>query len=115
MVLASAEGWELRQEDVDVILRGPGRLEIVFAHFDAAKVERPEGLPPELIGRTRQQGWAYRLDEATTLELISIWEVEAEASRQHLLHANTRIVWELPDAIAQALHALGQAPGTAED
>ena len=45
--------WKVTRDDADVLIAGPGGLEITLQDFDPGRVERDE-LPPEVLGSLLQ-------------------------------------------------------------
>jgi hypothetical protein len=57
------EGWAIDDDGVDVLLTGPGGLEISLPAFDVARLVHEAGLSPVTIGSLRQLGWTYPLGD----------------------------------------------------
>lgn len=104
--------WWLEDDGQDVLITGPGNLEIALRHFTATKLLHQEGLGPDVIGTLRQLSWRYPVQtqaegdfEEVWLELITTWDSDqADSPQQHVLHAgNHHITWHLPDDVGQRL------------
>jgi hypothetical protein len=101
------EGWTLADDGMDVVLCGPGGLEITLPNFDLTRLSHEEGLSPELIGSLRQLMWAYPLGEGEgDLHYIVTWDPKApDAEAQHRLHVGTAVLWQLPETVGTRLQA----------
>ena len=51
------EGWALDDNGVDILISGPGGLEITLPTFDSAHLVHEGALSPVGIGSLRQLGW----------------------------------------------------------
>jgi hypothetical protein len=101
------KGWTLDDDGVDVLLCGPGGLEIALSAFDVTRLSHVEGLSPALIGSLRQLSWAYPLGEGESeLHYIATWDTEApDAEATHRLHVGTLVLWQLPETVGDRLQA----------
>jgi hypothetical protein len=113
------EDWTLVDDGCDVVLLGPGRLEIVLTGFDPRQLTHEEGLGPACLGTLRQISWRYPLGSACPwveprassgapsrdeLQLITTWDTaQADGFRHHRLHVGPAISWTLPDGVGTAL------------
>lgn len=108
---ACGEGWDITDDGVDVVLSGPGQLEIVMPRFAVDRLIHEQGLGPEVIGRLRQMGWTYPLDApedddacAVELSLILTWDsTQPDCPVQGMLYVGTHVTWQVPAAAAQAM------------
>src|SRR5262249_36576060 len=95
--------WWLQDDGIDVLLTGPGNVEIVVPDFDARRLLHEEGLGPDLLGTLRQLSWTYPL-EGSELQVVSTWDTTRPAHPpRHLLHVGPAVAWVLPDAVGQRL------------
>lgn len=107
------KGWHLTDDGVDVIIEGPGNLEIVLRDFDARQLAHKEGLEAEVIGTMRQLSWFYPLGrgmpgdiEQSWVELMSTWEPSMpDHPTQHTLHVGNHLLWQLPESTGEKLQA----------
>jgi hypothetical protein len=95
--------WTTYEELGDLIIVGPGDLEIVLHDFSPARVEVEE---PTLTGSLAQRTWRYKLEKGIFLELISTMERNDTRSAMHCLHIGSFVRWEVPEEFAKKLHSL---------
>jgi hypothetical protein len=99
------EGWAIDDDGVDVLLTGPGGLEIAFPAFDVARLIHEEGLSPVTIGSLRQLGWTYPLGDVD-LQYLATWDTEApDHPAEHRLHVGNAVSWQLPETVGTRLQA----------
>ena len=99
------EGWAIDDNGVDVLLRGPGGLEITLPAFDVTRLIHEEGLSPVTIGSLRQLGWTYPLGEVD-LQYLVTWDTEApDHTAEHRLHVGNAVLWQLPETVGTRLQA----------
>ena len=113
---SESEGWSIRQEGEDLIIGGPGHLEIVVNRFDQTKIQHNEPLSPESVGDSPQIDWLYTLDEAIALHLVSTKGPDGDpVHRLHLGAEGTKgcwqVSWHLPDSFAAILYQLEAVSG----
>jgi len=102
-------GWFLHDDFEDVLITGPGNLEIVMFSFDVHKLVHTEGLGPEAIGTLRQLSWRYPLtssanDPDSEWQMISTWDSAApEVPAQYRMLIGAAVTWQLPEEVGQRL------------
>lgn len=97
--MGDAMDWQVDRKGTDIVIKGPGGLEVVLRNFDPARVQRD----PLLWGRR----WSYPLDEeGTLLEVTSV--VDPERGHEHRLHFGGGASWRIPMEMAAAIHVLGR-------
>jgi hypothetical protein len=102
------EGWAVHDDGVDVLITGPGQLEISLLHFDVAQLSYDEPTEPELLGTLKQLIWRYPLIQPPTPDselqlIITIDAGDDEPVPLHMLHIGTRISWALPPTAGWSL------------
>jgi hypothetical protein len=113
---AESAGWSLSYEGGDLMIQGPGGLEIVVCHFDQTKIQHNEPLSPEVVGDPPQLDWLYTLEGGITLHLVSSSSPEGEALHRLRVSAEGvtggwQVGWHLPDDIAAMLYQLEPVSG----
>jgi len=100
--------WSIDHHGGDLIIYGPGQLEIILHHFDAAKAQEGWELPARWVGTLVERHWRYPLEEGVWLEGISIHNTADMLGRPptHLLHIGNAVSWHLPKDVAEELHEL---------
>jgi hypothetical protein len=99
------EQWTLQHDGVDLVIYGPGKLEIVLSDFDPQRTSRSETLPESLLGALLQRACRYPLEAGYELELISTSNPSTpDTPELHRLHVGTKMTWELPEEFAEQLH-----------
>lgn len=99
--------WQCRMDDTDLVITGPGSLELILHDFDRSRVEHHEDLGAEVLGTLIQRSWRYPIEPGIWLELISTEDTgNLDSPALHMLHAGTAISWHLPDAFAEDLHGM---------
>jgi hypothetical protein len=113
---SESEGWSLRQEGEDLLIWGPGGLEIVLRHFDQTQIQHNQPISPEAVGDPPQLDWLYTLEEGITLHLVSTKSPDGEPL--HRLHLGAegangcwQVSWHLPDSFAVMLYQLEPLSG----
>ena len=113
---SESEGWSLRQEGEDLLIWGPGGLEIVLRHFDQTQIQHNQPISPEAVGDPPQLDWLYTLEEGITLHLVSTKSPDEEPL--HRLHLGAegangcwQVSWHLPDSFAVMLYQLEPLSG----
>ena len=95
--------WTVFYEGDDVVLCGPGGLQIMLYDFDAERLERLPDLPMQ-EGLFVQRQWRYPLEEGVWLELISTEHATNTLQTLHLLRVGTAVAWQLSEESAELLH-----------
>jgi hypothetical protein len=99
------EGWTLDDDGVDVLISGPGGLEITLPAFDVTRLVHEGALSPVVIGSLRQLGWTYPLGEID-LQYLATWDTEApHHPAEHRLHVGNAVLWQLPETVGTRLQA----------
>lgn len=102
--------WRVEQGETEIVIYGPGGLEIMLREFDPIRVQRLL-LSAALAGGLIQRSWAYPLYEGVTLELVSVLHPKGDES--HRLRLGDRVRWmDIPNKFAEALHSLGKEAAT---
>lgn len=107
------EDWGIDDDGVDVVLYGPGQLEIVMRRFDVGRLTHEQERDPEILGTLRQIGWTYQLEapedgDAGPLELslVLTWDsAQLERPMHGILYVGEHVSWQMPAPTAQALSA----------
>lgn len=113
--------WFLEDDGIDVLMRGPGQLELLLKHFAPTHLEHTEGLPQGDSRETlRQIAWYCPLDpdgppDAWSLEFIITWDARPptpdadgillEHERLYRLHVGPQITWRLSPEAGERLQA----------
>jgi hypothetical protein len=101
--------WTYSIDGDNLVLCGPGKLEIVCEDFFSAGPFPLNSLPPEALGTLRQRGWAFALQEGVGLELISTRDTaKPRRAERHSLHIGRQVSWPLPPRFAEQLYVLAQ-------
>jgi len=98
-------GWALDDDGVDVLLTGPGGLEITLSGFDVGRLHHDEGLGPTLAGTLRQLCWSYPLGDIEFTYIVT-WDMSApDQAAEHRLYVGNAMLWQLSDAVGTRLQA----------
>jgi hypothetical protein len=99
--------WTITEELDDLLICGPGNLEIVLKDFSPMQTLPSNPLPQEMLGSLRQREWSYLLEPNVELQLISTRDsTNPETPELHMLHIGSRVSWTVPAEFAERLHAL---------
>lgn len=100
--------WRIDHHGGNLMIYGPGQLEIILHDFDATRASEGWELPARLVGALVERHWRYPLAEGMWMEGISIQNTADMLGRPttHLLHIGHAVSWHLPQAIAEELHTL---------
>lgn len=100
--------WRIDHHGGDLMIYGPGQLEIILQNFDAARVQEGYELPARRVGALVERHWRYPLEEGVWLEGMSIQNTADMLGRPptYLLHIGNAVSWHLPKNVAEALHEL---------
>jgi hypothetical protein len=106
---SESKGWSLSYDGGNLLIQGPGGLEIVVRQFDQTKIQHEEPLSPEVVGDSPQLDWLYALEDGITLHLVSRSSSDGEPLHRLLLRAEGeaggwQVGWHLPDDIAVMLY-----------
>jgi hypothetical protein len=81
--------WSITHDNTDVLITGPGGLEITLRDFDPALGERDE-LPPETLGSLLQRQWRFPLEDGVWLDGLSTGDTAAlDRPELHRLYVGT--------------------------
>jgi hypothetical protein len=102
--------WMLEYLNTDLVITGPGQLQIVLQEFDPDRLRSDHILPPEVLGDLQQGGWSYELEPGVTLQLISTRSRHHPGSALHVLHVGRQVSWTLPAEFGAQLGRLKTYP-----
>lgn len=92
-------GWWIHEKGQDVLISGPGGLEIDLNPFDADKLEFEEGYVLGTIGRLMRRSWHYPLPEhegESRLSLLLMWASTVAGNAElYKMYLGTHISWIL--------------------
>lgn len=109
-------GWELRHYGPELLILGPGRLEIMIDPFESQRVRWDfDPLAPALVGDLRQLGWELVLPDGVTLQGIMTWRPDFPGDvtqADYQVSVGNYILWTLPASFGAALWQTlrGKAP-----
>ena len=100
--------WRIDHHGGNLVIYGPGQLEIILHNFDTDKAQEGVNLPAKLLGTLIERHWRYPLEEGIWLEGISIRDAADMLGRPptYLLHIGNAVSWHLPKDAAEELHRL---------
>lgn len=96
--------WKIVKEDLDLVITGPGELELVLKNFDPKKITIAKGLPEELLGGLDQKNISYILDiknehgQPVTFDIISTRDGERALNK---IDIGDICNWEISDKDAE--------------
>ena len=107
LTLDLSEGWWLEDDGRDVLLTGPGGLEISLPSFAVSRLSHAETMPADETGTLREITWSYLLDPEpcpdSELRLSSTFDPQQSHAALHVLHLGTHTLWSLPDMVGWRL------------
>ena len=100
--------WRIDHHVGNLVIYGPGQLEIILHDFDAVKASEGWELPDRLVGTLVERHWRYPLEGGVWLEGISIQNTADMLGRPptHFLYIGRAVRWHLPRDTAEELHRL---------
>lgn len=99
-----AAQWDVYYDLDDLIVTGPGGLEIVIRDFRHQRPVHDAPLSEEILGDLIQRSWSVEISEGVVLQLVTTRR--PEGGELHLLHVGSMVSWELPGEFAERLHLL---------
>lgn len=101
----SEKNWTVEEDGGDLLICGPGELEIVLRDFDPAR-SMSGGLPEEMTGELRTSSVNYFIEDGVEIELVTVASPDGDGVTK--LHVGNYVSWELPAAFGRRLKALLQ-------
>jgi hypothetical protein len=107
LTLDLTEGWWLKDDGRDVLLSGPGGLEISMPSFAVRRLSHEE-LPAHATSMLREITYRYLLDPEpcpdSELSLSSTYDPATQSvTPLHVLRLGTHTLWNLPDTVGWLL------------
>jgi hypothetical protein len=101
--------WTYLIDADNLVICGPGKLEVVCEDFFALPPSLLVPLPSEVLGTLRQRGWIFALQEGVRLELVSTRDLaHPKRAERHRLHIGSQVSWPLPPRFAEQLYVLAK-------